>query len=747
MTSEVGSGQVAIFPTFKGFRRAMQVEVDGSTSDASSRFTTGFARAGASAGRGFGSALSNGASPGLRAAQADIAKAAAAVSTARLREQDAAGRVRVAEASLASARSKFATDSVQVVRAEERLATTERSLQSQQESLAASSRQLTAARLSVAGASDTAARSGLRLNNIFGTLPSILKVSGNESGQRFLTGFTDVLGGVVGANILTGVGFAVGRSINNVIVGGIRTGLRSVNLASDLNETTSAIGQVFGPASAGILAFSKTADKALGQTRQEVLLGAQSFGVFGKAAGLEGPKLVGFSTSLVQMAGDLASFYNTTPSDAITAITAGLRGESEPLRQYGVLLDDATLRQKALELGIVSTTKHALTPQQRVLAAQAVIMQQTGIAQGDFARTSSGLANQQRILQASLADVQTQLGTYLLPSFGQLVGYADSTLLPRLGTVIDRVGPKLALALQAAKPGVRKLLDDLGPMADKFAVLAEKDLPGMVKGLDDVANGLGGAAQAWGGFQDFLSPGGAGDISGSITKRLKISTDALHGFFTDFAQSQQPDLKRFMDFGKSTGSDWTSMLAAGIADGGKDKFYTAFQNGPKAGADQALKDFNFNTFSTGSAFGQGLADGMRAKGGEVAKAGAELGKSAIQGARGALRVASPSKEAQEIGQRFGDGLGLGMRARLREVTSASRALAGAAIGGVGSPPSAAVAGGGGRGSSSVDRPIYADGSLFGWIRELANGEARLVVADAASSRKTKLSTGQQKAAF
>src|SRR4051794_7175482 len=112
MTSEVGSGQVAIFPTFKGFRKAVSGEVDGTTSDAAGRFTTGFARAGSSAGKGFGGAFSSASGPGLKAAQSQLASAAAAVSSARLREQNAAGQVRVAEASLAAARSKFAADSV-----------------------------------------------------------------------------------------------------------------------------------------------------------------------------------------------------------------------------------------------------------------------------------------------------------------------------------------------------------------------------------------------------------------------------------------------------------------------------------------------------------------------------------------------------------------------------------------------------------------------------------------------------------
>ena len=102
----------------------------------------------------------------------------------------------------------------------------------------------------------------------------------------------------------------------------------------------------------------------------------------------------------VAWASDLASARNTSTADAIQAISAGLRGESEPLRRYGVLLDDATLRQEALGLGIIKTTKEALTPQQKVLAAQSAIFKQTTDAQGDFARTSEGMANSQRTAAA-----------------------------------------------------------------------------------------------------------------------------------------------------------------------------------------------------------------------------------------------------------------------------------------------------------------------------------------------------------
>ena len=99
-----------------------------------------------------------------------------------------------------------------------------------------------------------------------------------------------------------------------------------------------------------------------------------------------------------------------TPKETLEALRSGLSGEAEPMRAYGVLLDDASMRTQALKMGLISTTKEALTPQQKVLAAQAQIFKQTSDAQGDFTRTSGGLANQQRILQASFGDLSAQIG-------------------------------------------------------------------------------------------------------------------------------------------------------------------------------------------------------------------------------------------------------------------------------------------------------------------------------------------------
>lgn len=215
---------------------------------------------------------------------------------------------------------------------------------------------------------------------------------------------------------------------------------KAIAAASDFEESSAKIGEIFGEAADSIFDFAEDAAQALGQSKQSVLDAAGTFGTFGKAAGLAGEDLSTFSNDFTALASDLASFNNTSPEEAVQALGAALRGESEPLRRYGILLDDASMRQKALELGIIATTKNALTPQQKILAAQALIFEQSSDAQGDFERTSGSLANQQRILQAELANVSIEIGQKLLPVAVQFVRFANDNLVPVVKTLSDALG-------------------------------------------------------------------------------------------------------------------------------------------------------------------------------------------------------------------------------------------------------------------------------------------------------------------
>jgi hypothetical protein len=253
--------------------------------------------------------------------------------------------------------------------------------------------------------------------------------AGHRLGNTFGGAFTKAFGQI---SVALGSVFAVGKAVSEV--------QQSIGLARDLAETQSAVNVIFGQGAAKVKAFADNAVDALGQTRNQALGAANTFATFGKSAGLSGDNLVGFATKLVGLSTDLASFKNTSPEQAIQAIGAALRGESEPIRSYGILLDDATLRQRALALGIVNTTKNSLTPQQRVLAAQAEIFAQSTDAQGDYIRTLGGLANQQRKTSAAIAETKTKLGDLLLPAVTAVTVFFNSKFLPVLS---DRLIPAL----------------------------------------------------------------------------------------------------------------------------------------------------------------------------------------------------------------------------------------------------------------------------------------------------------------
>jgi hypothetical protein len=198
--------------------------------------------------------------------------------------------------------------------------------------------------------------------------------------------------------------------------------------AGDYGEAVSAATQVFGDEAVPVLEeFGKKAIETSGLSRRAAVDAARSFGTLGKSAGLLGNDLVDFSTDLTTLAGDLASFFNTSTDDALQAIQSGLQGQSEPLRRYGVFLDDLTLKEKARELGIYKGNA-ALTAQQKVLAANAVIFAQTTDAQGDFVRTSDSLSNQTRSFSAEIENLKVAIGEGAVPVFSELLGAASGLL-------------------------------------------------------------------------------------------------------------------------------------------------------------------------------------------------------------------------------------------------------------------------------------------------------------------------------
>lgn len=245
----------------------------------------------------------------------------------------------------------------------------------------------------------------------------------------------------------------------------------AVDAFSAVEDATGAANVQFGEAADGVVKFAEAASKAFGMSKQEALDAQNTFGTFGKGAGLAGQDLATFSQDLTGLAGDLASFKGTSTEQAINAIGGALRGENEGMRAFGVLLSADAVAAEALSSGLVKTTKDLdgikaaqfkaqeaqtaynkavkehgegsteatkasialsaaektlaketaganpkLTDQQKLMATQSLIFKSTTDAQGDYQRTSSSTANVQKTLAAETLNAQAALGAKLAPA-------------------------------------------------------------------------------------------------------------------------------------------------------------------------------------------------------------------------------------------------------------------------------------------------------------------------------------------
>lgn len=198
--------------------------------------------------------------------------------------------------------------------------------------------------------------------------------------------------------------------------------------AANLGETMSKASVVFGGSITAVSKFGDTAATSIGQSKQQAIEAAATFGNLFKTIGLTESQFGSMSTQLVTLAGDLASFNNTSIDDAMAALRSGLIGETEPIRKFGVLLDDATLKQYALNQGLIDNARGALPPAIRAQAAYAAILDQTTTAQGDFLRTSDQQANQQRIMAAEWENLKSKVGARALPYMTQKFRIFNSAL-------------------------------------------------------------------------------------------------------------------------------------------------------------------------------------------------------------------------------------------------------------------------------------------------------------------------------
>jgi hypothetical protein len=218
-----------------------------------------------------------------------------------------------------------------------------------------------------------------------------------------------------------------------------------VQAGSTLQESISKTNAVFGANAREVQDWSRTTSAAFGVSQQQALEAAGTYGNLFRAFGLGSKQAQDMSQNLVELAADMASFNNVAIDDALVALRSGLSGETEPLKRFGVALNDARLKEEALRLGLIETTSGTLPIAIKAQAAYSLILKDTALQQGDVARTSEGFAAQMKFLQAEVANVKAQLGTALLPVVLQFVDVLREDVVPlvqRFADTMTNLNPK-----------------------------------------------------------------------------------------------------------------------------------------------------------------------------------------------------------------------------------------------------------------------------------------------------------------
>ena len=250
-----------------------------------------------------------------------------------------------------------------------------------------------------------------------------------KSFKRVSKGSSLMSDNLVRSTRMAGMGFA---ALAGVAIGAAAALKPMIDKAASMEEALSKNQLLLGESSKAVEAFAETSLESFGVTNLAALQATGVFANLGKAMKLSEADSASMATTLTGLAGDLSSLHDVDVETALTALRAGLIGEAEPLRKFGIFLDAATLKTKALEMGIISNTKDALTPGIKSQAAYALILQEGATAMGDFARTADSATNVSKQLAGQWEEMQIVIGTALLPSFTALVTHLVDVVMPAI---------------------------------------------------------------------------------------------------------------------------------------------------------------------------------------------------------------------------------------------------------------------------------------------------------------------------
>ncbi len=219
----------------------------------------------------------------------------------------------------------------------------------------------------------------------------------------------------------------VGRDLS--IAGAAITGFfaSTVKAAADVEEAENLFTVSMGKMADSTRVWSEEMALALGLNANSIREVTGNLNVVVGNMGLAEEASAGMSKELTKLAFDMGSFYNLPHQAALEKLRAGILGESEPLKQLGIVLNETKTQAFAWANGIAEAGEE-LNEQQKVVARYGLIMEQTKLAQGDLARTSGSATNQFRQFKEQALAVGQTIGKDLLPPVTAFLSRANDTI-------------------------------------------------------------------------------------------------------------------------------------------------------------------------------------------------------------------------------------------------------------------------------------------------------------------------------
>lgn len=373
-----------------------------------------------------------------------------------------------------------------------------------------------------------------------------MDTSGVQNGVSAIKQSFNGLGSAVKRiGLLIGGAFAVGKLV--------QFGKECVELGSDLTEVQNVVDVTFTTMSDKVNEFAKNAMTSAGLSETMAKRYVGTFGAMSKSFGFSESQAYDMSTALTQLTGDVASFYNISQDLAYIKLKSVFTGETETLKDLGVVMTQSALDQYALANGYGKTTS-AMTEQEKVALRLAFVQKQLSAASGDFIRTSDSWANQVRVMQLQLQSLKATVGQGLINIFTPVLKVIN-VLLGKLATLANAfksfteliTGKKSSgqtsgsgAGLTGDASGVQDAADAYGQAADNAGKLADS--------TEDVADATKDAAKAAKGYLsplDEINRYSTQDTSSTISKTPSTSGSGSGGGGTSL-----PSAVSNVDYGK-----------------------------------------------------------------------------------------------------------------------------------------------------------------------------------------------------